>query len=500
MSWEAGLPTLVPKKFRKSERFLQYLQSLGQWIDENPQTSFDGLLGLVDIDLAPTQYLQYLADSIGLTLNQSLGSDDAQLRTQIRNAIDWYKIKGTYKAITIILYTVQLAASVYDLYTLDYKNFVRMNWFSLGVDNPLNFQVYPNTYQAGMYKSPHFDIQINLLNYFGTSPNWYLIQGNQFTIAQTLVEQVRPVNTVPHYYAEVVGSTTDNFLPNTIPSSQVSTVIVQNNWQTLTYTMDNNPLKYMDQGNVMDFTLNSFLNSWTVFQIGTGQVGVQPTTTRLSLDNPVFTGTVSNIVIGSNSATFTCDVPLAYVQSGITELGIFNNGGTAPTNLISDFNFTYWNNTTTPTYWLTSGGASVSQNSTTTYGATYSARVSNGGGLYQSLPTYASLQGSTVRFGAWVWSNVANSAYLDMYDGFTNQSSSFHPGDSKWHFLSVTALINASANQLVFNLIPGANQTAYFDLVTATDISGSGLQILVTNPAINKVNGYILEYNITINF
>lgn len=327
MAWQDGIKTLVPNKFRNATRVYDYLDAIGQWLDENAQAKLDGLLNLVDVRTVPDSYLQNLADCIGLQLNQSIASSDVDLRHQIENAVDWYKIKGTYRAITVILYTVQLSANVYDLYSLDYQNFVRMYWFSLGVDDPTQFQVYPNTWVAGMYKTPHFDIEVNLLLVFGTNPTWYLISGDQFSIAQALVEQVRPANTVPHWYAKASGNASTNFLVNTVPSSQISTVLIQANWQSLSYTLDNNPLKYMDQGNIFDFTLTAFLDSWNVFQIGTGNVGVLPLTTATGLANPIFTGNINSIVINSNNVILTADVPASYSANGITEFGIFSSNG-----------------------------------------------------------------------------------------------------------------------------------------------------------------------------
>jgi hypothetical protein len=329
MSWEAGLKTMVPKKFRRSQRFVGYVESLGEWMDLYPQAKLDGLVDIIDITNVPIQYVQYLADTLGLVLSQFLGVDDTSLRRQVENSVDWYKIKGTYRAITVILYTVQLSATVYDLYSLDYENFVRMNWFSLGAHNPQDYELVAGTYQNGMFKTPHFDIQIELTRSFGTSPDLYLITGDQFTIAKTLVEEVRPANTVPHYYARAKGSASKNFLVNTDSSSHISTVVIQTNWQELTYTFDNAAgIKTLDAGNILDFTVASFLQSWNVFKIGTGNVATLPSKTATGLANPVFTGSVSNIVVGTNTAVFTMDIPQSYAKSGITELGIFNSTGT----------------------------------------------------------------------------------------------------------------------------------------------------------------------------
>lgn len=329
MTWEAGLKTLVPKKYRRSQNFLEYIESIGKWMDDYPQQKLDNLIELIDIEKVPISYLQYLADTLGIVLSQFLAADDSNLRRQVENAVDWYKIKGTYRAITVILYTVQLSATVYDLYSDDYKTFVRMNWFSLGAHNPVDYEVYSGTWVDGMYKTPHFDIQIELARVFGTTPDWYLISEDQFVIARTLVDEVRPANTVPHYYARAIGSASKNFLVNTISASQISSVVIQANWQELQYTFDNiGGIKILDDGNILDFSISSFLNSWSIFKIGTGNVGVLPTTLATDLEHPVFAGSVSNIKINTNTVTYTMDIPQSYVKLGITELGIYNSTGT----------------------------------------------------------------------------------------------------------------------------------------------------------------------------
>lgn len=325
MTWETQLKTLVPKKFRDSQRMLDYVESIGEWLDDYPQGKLEDLLALIDVRRVPTEYLPYLADIIGLSLSLFLGSEDSQLRRQVGNAVDWYKIKGTYRAVTVILYSVELNATVYDLYTLDYETFIRMYWFSLGVNNPVDYEVFAGSWVDGMYKTPHFDIQVELDRYFGTSPTWYLITGDQFTTARLLIEEVRPVNTIPHYYARIVGSASSDFLVNTIAGSGVSMVVIEANWQAVTYTLDDpNGIRYMDQGNILDFTVSGFLQSWSKFKLGIGNVGQLPSTSATDLDDSVYTGNVANIQVTSNSVTFTIDVPEAYVKNGITEIGLFD--------------------------------------------------------------------------------------------------------------------------------------------------------------------------------
>jgi hypothetical protein len=86
--------------------------------------------------------------------------------------------------------------------------------------------------------------------------------------------------------------------------------------------------------------------------------------------------------------------------------------------------------------------------------------------------------GSTITTGCWVWASVANTVCITAYNTTGGSShSAFHPGDSTWHFLTVTQIMPVTdpLNIGMELLVLTNNTTAYFDgaiLVRGTTIPG----------------------------
>lgn len=123
------LMPLIPEKFRNSTVLQQFTDvanlNVGKWLGYTHDTQY-----LLDPYNVGEDYLQYLADLIGLefVINTSTTSEDK--RGQLEQAIDWYKSKGTYQALLRIGYVLGVALDAYDLYTEDYITFVREPWFA----------------------------------------------------------------------------------------------------------------------------------------------------------------------------------------------------------------------------------------------------------------------------------------------------------------------------------------------------------------------------------
>jgi|GEM_PF-2327175 len=63
--------------------------------------------------------------------------------------------------------------------------------------------------------------------------------------------------------------------------------------------------------------------------------------------------------------------------------------------------------------------------------------------------------GDHFTLGAWVWCDTPNGAQLQLYEAdVINVRSAFHPGDSQWHFLTVTGIAAQDANRLRVILSP----------------------------------------------
>jgi len=306
-NWEVTVPSLLPTVFEQSLRHVELEQSIGEWLDAYPQAKFDGLLQLINPNIVPLAYAQNLANLIGLQVSTFLGTDEYKIRRQLIQAVDWYKLKGLYAAVDVILYVVELNALVYDLYTDDYTNFYREE-------------------VPGRYKSPHFDLEIILNKYFTDAIVPYLISEDQFVEARRLVEDVRPANTVPHYVLRVDGVCDESGLTSygtayTDPQSHVSTIVTYN-WTPGLYLFDVGLI--LDAGHYMDSGYASLLANITKFKVGVGNKGVTPTVVMTDLDDSIYTGDVLGAVDYPDRIEFECRVPEGAEMVGVSEFGLFN--------------------------------------------------------------------------------------------------------------------------------------------------------------------------------
>jgi len=238
---------LVPEKFRGAEILQEYLRAVGLytgiWL-----TKIDNMLKLLDIYSVSDQfketipahnlvfdeeYMSRLGALIGLTITKGRNPGETEeqyrdrLRRQLINAIDWYKIKGTYQALQDAIYITNQAIAVKDLYTNDYINFIQEDWFiaSYPGENPPGLD-------ATYYKSPHFGLQIVLNQVFMQPPaNPYLWKGDdKFANVRALVEEIRPVNTVPTFIIEMDAQCNEDGTLYTVSATQVKSIRLYEPW------------------------------------------------------------------------------------------------------------------------------------------------------------------------------------------------------------------------------------------------------------------------------
>ena len=238
---------LVPEKFRGTEILTEYLRAVGLytgiWL-----TKIDNMLKLLDIysvsdqfkETVPShnlvfdeEYMSRLGALIGLTITKGRNQGETEeqyrdrLRRQLINAVDWYKIKGTYLALQDAIYITNQAIAIKDLYTNDYINFIQEDWFIAEYpgQNPPDLD---STY----YKSPHFGLQIVLNQVFVIPPaNPYLWKGDdKFVNVRALVEDIRPVNTVPTYIIEMDAQCNEDGTLYTVSATQVKSIRLFEPW------------------------------------------------------------------------------------------------------------------------------------------------------------------------------------------------------------------------------------------------------------------------------
>jgi RHS repeat-associated protein len=149
-----------------------------------------------------------------------------------------------------------------------------------------------------------------------------------------------------------------------------------------------------------------------------------------------------------------------------------------------------------PDSWTLYGsGASQSQSTAQVKNGLYSLALTRSGSdcvSYQALTGYQQYADKTVTFGAWVWSDTANSASIYVDDGVSYAQSAYHPGDSQWHWLTVSYTVSSSPYFVAARLaVYNTDATAYFDgaLILAEFNS------LVSNTEYNHL-GQVTEINL----
>jgi hypothetical protein len=324
---------LVPEKFRNSQILIDYVYEaglqVGAWLSlvrdiiklESPYT------------VGSMEYLRYLGTLIGVTFPPEDETSELEMRKTLAQAIDWYKLKGTYKALQIIALIYQFTVNLYDMYTNDYTTFYMVDWFVGEEDeNPPGFDV---TY----YKSPHFGLEILLNKTYEEDSLLYLWKTDYADNFMLQVEDNRPVHTVPHYLINL-NPKTDEF-GNIIETDGSILTKVLENWEYSIKFFDmteSSDAWNFDDGTHFDQSAEAFIKSITKWVLGTGNY---PCTLSGSVDveTPVLTGTIDtdDITISDDKITFEFIVPKATVQSNISELGLYIPGTPDKLVLLSCF-------------------------------------------------------------------------------------------------------------------------------------------------------------------
>jgi len=227
------------------------------------------------------------------------------------------------------------------------------------------------------------------------------------------------------------------------------------------------------------------------------------TTTNYDLTKPDVGSTGWGEDVNTNFDTIdtllkeNADAILAGIFTNLTATGTatfpsvkLTAGDINPTNLISNGDFEAWSAGTAvaPDGWALSGaGSTVAREASIIKLGTYSLKVTrNGSDCYCGKEVHAERgiaywKGRTVTFGCWVYATVATRAYIYLYDGVGTTSIS-HTGDSTWQWLTITRIIDSSANRVRIQCqVQGGDTSAYFD--GAMCVEGSSAFAFSDKPA-----------------
>ena len=321
------LSLLLPEYFIKSPLLMDYVNAISQLLTSDELTSaislINGLPDLVNPNTVPEAYIQRLADLINYKILISTTDDISTLRRQLLNVVSLYKIKGSYQALEYVAYLSNINVSIKDFYTNSEANynagtFTPEDWFVGDISS------LPSDLSAGYFKTPHIGIYILLNKVLGTAPNDYLWNSTLATNFLDLVDLIRPVITVPHYYLQLSPVTNES--RTVVTSAGNIKAAVNSNWTYNNVYFDNGNL--FDSGKIFDTSDTSFFDSITKYKLGTGDKNTSPATSGFTLSTPVYTGTVTGYTVTSTSVSFNITVPTATTITGITEIGLFKANAT----------------------------------------------------------------------------------------------------------------------------------------------------------------------------
>jgi len=325
---------LIPLKFHQPEEgneiFIEYIREveleMGIWL-----TRVRDMVKLTNPNTVTSRtFLKRLAELIGLDLPPEDDSTEDEIRRSIAQAIDWYKIKGTYESVNIISLIQQFTVNLFDMYTNDYVTFLLADWF-VGEENE-----NPTGLDSTYYKSPHFGVEVVLDRTYsvgtggsgsgGSGPSGSIVlwQASYLDNLYAAIEQTRPVHTVPHYIL-LLSPLTDEFGTVVEVSGDIQTRVLSD-WQiSSSYFDESPPWRFDDADEHFDASVEAFIKSINTWVLGTGSNDIN--SSGWTVAAPAITGSIDldDIVISQEEVTFSFIVPKATVQNGITELGLYTS-------------------------------------------------------------------------------------------------------------------------------------------------------------------------------
>jgi hypothetical protein len=193
----------IPEKYHESLMLQQLMHEKSRILGEF-LSNVDGLADLISPYKVGEDYIDDLASLIGLTLIKDENTNITDERALLVEVVNWYKLKGTYEGIRAISRMNNLSAEIYDLYCPnssssynDFSTYVSPadGWF-VGTYEGEN----PPDIPAGYIKTPHFIYAINLDRIYGSVDDFseYLWKDVLARRVTRLMEEMRPINTVPH--------------------------------------------------------------------------------------------------------------------------------------------------------------------------------------------------------------------------------------------------------------------------------------------------------------
>ena len=355
---------LLPEKFHNSEILTELVTELSH-LTSSWLIDIRGLILLQDPNhLNDASYLRHLGSLTGVQFIDADDNDTSKLRKQIIQAVDWYKLKGTYDSIKVVsnilkYYNDPDYAYVKDMYfTGEYASFVEADWFYGDEDEN------PDGLGATYYKSPHFGYRVPLIVEYdqdqelesGSATYPYLWNNTEYEAFLKYVDLIRPINTVPHFAIVALPSVDDSeiFVTDNSLSAPGGDVTLSNGGYAARRLIDytTNPKLYFDESHtggrtvlfddndyVFDQLDTGFINDVTSWVLGDGNKYLTQTERALRLleedfdiENVTASGSFSavgtsaralEIVVTGNIVTFIIELDDGVAYDNISECGLY---------------------------------------------------------------------------------------------------------------------------------------------------------------------------------
>ena len=320
------LMRLMPRKFRNSSILIDYLSEagiqVGSWL-----TNVRDMVKLLNArTISDVKYLRYLGATIGVVFPPEDITSIGEMRKNILNAVDWYKVKGTYNSVQILSIIQSFIINLYDMYTDDYETFVSTEWFVGDEDEN------PPGLDSSYYKSPHFGVEILLNRIYesdsGTASGGlsHLWETDLLDNLYDKIEETRPVHTVPHYVL-LLNPKTDEFGNVVEVDGEIRTKVL-GDWELSIKYFDEDDSDgswYFDDSMYFDESSEAFIKSITKWVVGTGDPDIDGS---FAIENEALSGTIDadDITISDEKVTFEFKIEKSVVQGNISELGLFVPG------------------------------------------------------------------------------------------------------------------------------------------------------------------------------
>lgn len=320
------LMRLMPRKFHTKQVLIDYLAEAGIQAG-NCMTNVRNLIKLQNArQISEVKYLRYLGALIGVEFPPEDSTSTEEMRKNILNAVDWYKVKGTYQSIQIISIIQSFAINLYDMYTDDYETFVLKEWFVGDEDEN------PGGLDSSYYKSPHFGVEV-LLNKVHESSSGdsssgldHLWETSMLNNLSDKVEETRPVHTVPHF-SLLLNPQTDEFGNVIEVDGEIKTRTFAD-WDISTgyFDEESGDVWYFDEDKYFDASSDSFILSVTKWVIGIGSPDIE--SPSFAISRPVEEGIIdtNDITVSDDKITFEFTVPKSTVRGNMSELGLYIPG------------------------------------------------------------------------------------------------------------------------------------------------------------------------------